>query len=68
MNLDVDPSWGMLKAALLEVVWVRTDAFAPSEVAYTVPLSDLVLVRWGYFEVEDFHSEFLVASVVMVKF
>ena len=28
----MDPSWGMLKADILEVVWVMTLVFAPSEV------------------------------------
>ena len=58
----------MFKADLLEVVWVLTDAFAPSEVANLVPPSELVLLCWGYFEVEDFHSEFVVTLVVIVKF
>ena len=63
----MDPIWGLLKAALLEVVWVQTDVFAPPEVEKLVPHSDLVLVCWVYFEVGDFHSEFMVALVVMVK-
>ena len=45
-----------------------TNAFSPSEVAKLVPPLELVLVCWGYFEVEYFHSEFVVALVVMVKF
>ena len=68
MDLDVDLIWGMLKVDFLEVVWVLTDEFAPSEVAKPVPPSELVLVCWGNFEVEYFHSEFVVALVVMVKF
>ena len=68
MDLDVDPSWGALKAAILEVVWVWTDEFAPLEVEKPVPPLGLVLACWGNFEVEDFHSEFVVALVVMVKF
>ena len=68
MNLDVDTSLGVLKAALLEVAWVLTDAFAPSGFAKTVPTSEMVLLCWGYFEVEDFHSEFVVTLVVIVKF
>ena len=67
MNLDVDTSLGVLKAALLEVAWVLTDAFAPSGFAKTVPTSEMVLLCWGYFEVEDFHSEFVVSMVVIVK-
>ena len=68
MDLDVDPSWYMWKDTLLEAVWMLADVFAPSEVAKPVPPSELVLVCWGYFEVEGFHSEFVVALVVMVKF
>ena len=44
------------------------DAFSPSEVEKLVPPSDLVLVFWGYSEVEDFHSESVVAVVARVKF
>ena len=66
--MDVDPIWGVLKAALLEVLLVQIDAFSPSEVAKPVPTSELVLVCWGNFEVEYFHSEFVVALSVMVKF
>ena len=58
----------MLKSALLEVVWVLTDVFKPSEVAKSVPSSELVLVCRGYFEVGDFHSKSVVALVAMVKF
>ena len=67
MNLDLDPSWLMWTAAILKVVRVLTDAFSPSEVAKTAPLSELVLMCWGHFEVENFHSEFVVALVVTVK-
>ena len=45
-----------------------TEVFAPSYVAKPVPPSELVLVCWGYFEVEDFYSESVVAVVVRVKF
>ena len=45
-----------------------TEVFAPSEVVKPVPPSEMVLVCWGYFEVEDFHSESVVALVVMVNF
>ena len=68
MAFDVDPSWGMWKATMLEAVWVLTEEFAPSEVEKLFPPSELVLVCWGYFEVEDFHSKFVVALVVMVNF
>ena len=49
MDVDVDISWGMLKAAFLEAVWLLIDVFAPSQVAKPVPPSELVLVCWGYF-------------------
>ena len=68
MDLDVDPSLMMRKVAVLEVVWVMTEVFAPSEVEKLVPPLELVLVCSGYFEVEDFHFESVVALVVMVKF
>ena len=68
MDLDADPSWLIRKAEILEVVWVPTEVFVPSEVAKPVPPSELVLVCWGYFEVEDFHSESVVAVVVRAKF
>ena len=45
-----------------------TEVFAPSEVEKTVPPLDLVLVCWRYSEVEDFHSESVVAVVARVKF
>ena len=68
MDLDVCPSWVMWKDEVLEVFWVLTGVFAPSEVAKPAPPSELVLVFWVYFEVEDFHSESMVAGVVRVKF
>ena len=46
MYLDVDPIWVMWKAAVLEVVWVMTEVFAPSEGTKSVSPSDLVLVCW----------------------
>ena len=55
----MDPSWAVWKDAILEAVWVLTDAFVTSEVAKLVPPSELVLVCCGYFEVEYFHSEFV---------
>ena len=64
----MDPIWGMLKASLLGVLWLKTDVYTPSKVAKPVPTSDLILVCWGYFEVEYFHSDFIVVLVVMVKF
>ena len=30
MDLNMDTDWGVLKAALLEAVWVLTLVFAPS--------------------------------------
>ena len=45
-----------------------TELFSPSEVVKPVPPSDLVLVCWGCFEVEYFHSESVVAVVARVKF
>ena len=44
MDLNLDSRWVMWKAAVLEVVCVMTEEFAPSEVAKPVPLSELVLV------------------------
>ena len=44
------------------------ELFALLEVAKTVSLSDLKLVCWGYFEVENFHSESVIAVVARVKF
>ena len=50
------------------MVWVLTEVFAPSEVGKPVLPSELVLVCWGYSEVEDFHSESVVAVAARVKF
>ena len=36
----------MCNDALLEVVWVLTVVFSPSEVAKLVPPSEMVLVLW----------------------
>ena len=63
----MDPRWRMWKVDLLDVLWVLDDAFEPSEVAKLVPTSDMVLACSGYFEVEAFHSDFVVALVVMVN-
>ena len=63
----MDPIWAMWKDAVLEVVWLLTELFVPLEAAKTVPPSDMVLVCWGYFEVEDFHSESVVALVAKVN-
>ena len=68
MELDVDSSWVMWKATVFEVVWVLTEVLTASKVVKPVQPSEMVLVCWGYFEVEGFHSEFVVALVVMVKF
>ena len=68
MDLDVDPSWVMWKAGFLEVVWVLTELFATLEVVKPVPPLEMVLVCWGCFELEDFHSEAVVAVVVRVNF
>ena len=68
MDLNVDPIWIMCKAELLDVVWVMTEVFEPSEVAKPVPTSELVLICWGFLEVEYFHSESVVALVARVKF
>ena len=56
MDFDVDPIWGVWKAALLTAMWVLN-----------VPPLELVLVIWECSEVEDFHSEFVVALTIMVK-
>ena len=45
-----------------------TEIFSLLEVSKTFPSSELVLVFWGYFEVEDFHSESVVAVSARVKF
>ena len=47
---------------------MSTDEFAPSEVVKPVLPSDLLLVCWGCFDVEEFHSEFVVALVEMINF
>ena len=44
MDLNVDPSWAMLKAYLLNAVWVPNFVFANLEVVEPVPPSELVLV------------------------
>ena len=56
------------KAVVLEVMWVLDELVAPSEVAKPVSPSELVLVCWGYSEVEDFYSESVVAVVARVNF
>ena len=68
MELDVDSSWVMWKATVFEVVWVLTEVLTASKVVKPVQPSEMVLVCWGYFEVEDFHSESVLALVVMVNF
>ena len=68
MDLDMYPIWVMRKSAVLKLMWVLTEVFAPSEVAKPVTPSELVLVCWGYFEVEAFHSKSVVAVVVREKF
>ena len=50
------------------MVWVLTEVFAPSEVGKPVLPSELVLVCWGYSEVEYFHSESVLAVVTRVKY
>ena len=68
MDLDLDPSWLIWKALVLEVVWVMAEVVALSEVAKPVPPSELVLVGWGYSIVQYFHSESVVAVVARLKF
>ena len=68
MDLDLYPSWVMRKAVVLEVVWVPDEVFTSSEVAKIVPPPDLVLLYWGYFEVENFYSKSVLAVVARVKF
>ena len=68
MDLDVDPIWVMWMAAVMELVRVLNEVFSSLEVAKTVPPLEMVLICWGYFEVEYFHSESVVALVLMVKF
>ena len=67
MNLDLDPIWVMCKAVVLEVVWVPAEVVAPLEVAKPVSPSELVLICWGYSEVENFHSESMAAVVARVN-
>ena len=47
---------------------MMNEAFTPWEVEKSVPPLDMVLVCWGYSEVEYFHSESVVAVVARVKF
>ena len=68
MDLDLDPSWLMWKAIDLEMVWLLAELVALLEFAKLVPPSELVLVCWGYYEVEVFHSGSVVAVVARVKF
>ena len=49
MDLDVDPSWVIWKAALLDLVWVLIDVFAPSEVEKLVPSLVAGTVMLGIF-------------------
>ena len=68
MDMDLDPSYLMWNSAVLEVVWLLVEVVTPSEVVNPVPPLELVLVCWGYSEVEDFHSESVVAVMARVKF
>ena len=68
MDLDLDPSWVMCKAVILDMVRVLAEVVALSEVEKPVPPSELVLVCWRYYEVEDLHSESMVAVVERVNF
>ena len=44
MDLNLDPRWGVLKAAVLEAVGVLILVFAPLDIAKTVPPSGMVMV------------------------
>ena len=44
------------------------EVFATLEVVKPVLPSEMVLVFWGYSEVEDFHSESVVAVAARIKF
>ena len=68
MDLYLDPSWVMWKDVVLEGIWVLAELSAPLEVVKPVPPSEMVLVCWGYSEVEYFHSESVVAVMARVKF
>ena len=57
----------MWKAIFLDVVWVPDEVVTPSGVAKPVPPLELVLVFWGYSEVENFYSESVAAVVTRVK-
>ena len=54
MDFYLDPIWVMCKAEVLDLVWVLTESFAPLEVWKPFLPSELVLVCWVYFKVEDF--------------
>ena len=58
----------MWKAVVLESVWVPAEVVSPLEVEKTVPPSELVLVCWGYSEIDNFHSESVAVVVTRVKF
>ena len=47
---------------------MTAEVVAPSEVLKPVTPLELVLVCWGYYEVEKIHSESVAAVVAMVKF
>ena len=51
----------------MDVVLVLSEVFSHLEFEKPVPHSELVLVCWGYSEVEYFHSESVVAAVARVK-
>ena len=68
MDLDLDSSWVVWKAVVLEVVWVPSEVVAPSDVAKLVPPSELLLVCWGYSDPENFHFESVAAVVARVRF
>ena len=68
MDLDLDPSWVMWKAVVLEVVWVPAEVVVTSEVAKLIPPSELLLVCWGYYDPGNFHFESVAAVVTRVRF
>ena len=45
MDFNVDTIWGILKADLLEEVWVMTIMFALSDIVKHVPPLEMMLVR-----------------------
>ena len=54
MDLDLDSSWVVWKAVVLEVVWVPAEVVAPSDFAKLVPTSEILLVCWDILKLNIF--------------